>query len=141
MSIHLTLFCEGHLEKLYHVFLYLNKYHNSELVLNPSDQVIDQAESERKYWTSSNFGHVLGKYDIKPNILDPRGLGFMVMVRVDAYHIGYTVTRRSGSVFIIYVNSASVYCMLKKQTSCYSLSFDTEIFSMKIWYEYICGIR
>ena len=40
------------MDKIYHVFVCLKKYHNSELVLNPSNQVIDQAGFERQDWTS-----------------------------------------------------------------------------------------
>ena len=73
------------MEQLYHVFAYLNKYHSSELVLNPSDQVIDQAEFGRQYWTSGKFFYVFGKEDIiTPNICAPRGLTFVDMERVDA---------------------------------------------------------
>ena len=46
MSSCLKLPWEGHLEQLYHVFKYLEKYHRSELVIDLSDQVIDQAEFE-----------------------------------------------------------------------------------------------
>ena len=58
ISNHLELPQEGHLEQLYHMFEYLKKYHNSELVLNPSDQVIYQANFERQNWTSREFVHV-----------------------------------------------------------------------------------
>ena len=53
MPSHLELPWEGNLEQLYHVFVYLNKYHNSEHLLNQSDQVIDQAKFDRQYWISS----------------------------------------------------------------------------------------
>ena len=64
------------MEQLYHVFAYLNNYHNSEIVLYPSNQVIDQAEFERQYWTSRKFGRVSGKEDIPINIPTTRGLVF-----------------------------------------------------------------
>ena len=76
MSSHLEITREGHREQLYHVFSYLNKYHNSELVLDPSDQVIGQDEFERQYWTSSNFGHVSVKEDLPQNMPDLRGFRF-----------------------------------------------------------------
>ena len=53
MSINNLLPREGHLEQMYYVLVYMKKYHNSELVFYPSDQVIDQAEFERQYCTSS----------------------------------------------------------------------------------------
>ena len=93
---------------MYHVFAYLNKYHDSELVIDPSDKVFDQDEFECQYWTSSDFGHASGKYDLPLNMPISCGLGFAVTVRVDADHSGDTVTRRYSTGFIIYVNSALV---------------------------------
>ena len=37
MSSHLALPREGHLEQVLHIFAYLKKYHNTELVYDPSD--------------------------------------------------------------------------------------------------------
>ena len=48
MSSHLALPREGHLSQLLQVFSYLRKYHNTELVFDPSDPVIDPSVFERK---------------------------------------------------------------------------------------------
>ena len=61
MSIHLVLTREVNLEQLHHVFAYLNKDHNYELAIDPSYQVIDQADFGHQDWTSINFGHVSSK--------------------------------------------------------------------------------
>ena len=44
-----------------HIFAYLKKYHNTELVYDPSDPVVDENDFERRDWASSEFGHVEGK--------------------------------------------------------------------------------
>ena len=49
ISMNLVLTLEEHTEQLYHAFEYLNKYHDFELVLDPSDQVIYQADFECQY--------------------------------------------------------------------------------------------
>ena len=103
---------------MYYVLVYMKKYHNSELVFYPSDQVIDQAEFERQYWTSSQFGHVSGKENIPPNMHVPRVLCFVVNARIDGDHYKDIGTERSRTGFIVYVNSAPVYWMSKRQTSC-----------------------
>ena len=41
MSSCLALPREGHLQALFHLFTYLNKKHNAELVYDPTDPVID----------------------------------------------------------------------------------------------------
>ena len=56
MSLHLALPCEGHLKEMFHIFAYLRKYHNYEMVFNPSDPVVDERHFEEKDWTASEFG-------------------------------------------------------------------------------------
>ena len=50
MSSHLALPREGHLEQVLHIFAYLKKYHNTELVYDPSDPVVDENDFERRDW-------------------------------------------------------------------------------------------
>jgi hypothetical protein len=71
MSSHLALPREGHLEMVFHMFAHLKKYHNTEMVYDPSDPVIDKASFERKDWTSSEFGHLDGKEEMPPNMPEP----------------------------------------------------------------------
>ena len=42
MSSHLALPREGHLEQILHIFAYLQKYHNTDLVYDPTDPVVDE---------------------------------------------------------------------------------------------------
>ena len=56
MSSHLALPRVGHLQELYHIFAYLQKYHNSEMVFDPSEPVVDKVQFEEKDWTTSEFG-------------------------------------------------------------------------------------
>ena len=52
---------EGYLNKLFHVFAHLKKYHNTEIVVDSSDPVIDESKYQRKDQTSSEFVYVQGK--------------------------------------------------------------------------------
>ena len=56
LSSHLALPREGHLQKLFHMFVYLKRNHNSEMIFDPSDSVIDESLFDREYWTASEFG-------------------------------------------------------------------------------------
>ena len=38
----------------------LEKYHNTELVYDPSDPVVDMLEFQQHDWTASEFGHIDG---------------------------------------------------------------------------------
>ena len=42
MSLHLVMPRKGHLDQVLHIFTYLHKYHNTELVYDPSDPVVEQ---------------------------------------------------------------------------------------------------
>ena len=60
MSSHLAMPRKGHLDQVLHIFAYLCKYHNTELV---SDPVVEHDDFEWRDWTSSEFGAVQGKED------------------------------------------------------------------------------
>ena len=97
------------MQQLFQIFAYLKKYHNSEMVYDPSDPVVDASRFEIRDWTSSEFGHLQGKEELPPNMPEPRGTGFVVRAKVDADHASNTTTRRSRTGFIVYLNSAPVY--------------------------------
>jgi len=141
MSSHLALPRQGHLEQLLHVFAYLKKHHNAELVLDPSDPVVDEASFDAKDWTSSEFGHIQGKEELPGNMPEPRGFGFVMRAKVDADHASDSVSRRSRTGFIVYLNCAPIYWMSKKQTSVESSTFGSEFIAMKQCCEYVRGLR
>ena len=95
MSLHLAMPRKGHLHQVLHLFAYLHKYHNTELVYDPSDPVVEYDVFEQRDWTSSEFGAVQEKEEIPSNMPEPRGLGFMMRAKVDADHASDTITRRS----------------------------------------------
>ena len=95
MSLHLVMPRKGHLDQVLHIFAYLRKYHNTELVYDPSDLVVEQDVFEQRDWTSSEFGAVQGKEEIPSNMPEPRGLGFIMRAKVDADLTSDTVTRHS----------------------------------------------
>ena len=109
MSSHLALPREGHLEQVFQIFAYLKKYHNAELVYDPSDPVVEMSDFERRDWTASKFGHMEGKEEYPPNMPEPRGMGFVMRAKVDADHASDTVTRRSRTGFFVFLNSALVF--------------------------------
>ena len=140
MSSHLVLPREGHLSQLFHIFAYLKKYHNSEMVFDPSDPVIDESLFARKDWTTSEFG-LAHEEELPKDMPETRGLGFILRAFVDADHAGDSVTRRSRTGFLVYLNSAPVYWLSKKQTGIETSSFGSEFIAMKQCTEYIRGLR
>jgi len=143
LSSHIALPREGHLEQLCRIFGYLKKYHNTELVFDPSDPVINMQDFERQDWSSSEFGHLESKSpkEVHPKMPRPRGAGFTIRGKVDADHASDTVTRRSRTGFIVYLNCAPVYWHSKKQNSVESSSFGSEFIAMKQLCEYLKGLK
>ena len=78
MSLHLTLQREGHLDQVLQIFAYLKKYHNAELVYDPSNPVVEMNDFERRDWMASEFGHIEGKEEYPPNMPEPHGMGFIM---------------------------------------------------------------
>ena len=141
MSSHLALPRKGHLDQVLHIFAYLCKYHNTELVYDPSDPVVEQDDFEQRDWTSSEFGAVQGKEEIPSNMPEPRGLGFIMHAKVNTDHASDMMTRHSRMGFLVYLNCAPIYWLSKKQNSVESLSFGSKFIAMKQCCEYVHGLR
>lgn len=140
MSSHLALPRKGHLQQLFHIFAYLKKHHNAEMVFDPSDPVVESSQFERQDWSHTVYGDDLVE-ELPPDMPPPRGQGFRMRVFVDSDHAGDTVTRRSRTGFLVYLNCAPIYWLSKKQTSCETSTFGSEFVAMKQATEYVRGLR
>jgi hypothetical protein len=137
MSSHLDLPRERHLEQVFNILAHLKQYHNTEIVYDPSDPVIDEAKFDAKDWASTDFGHLDGVEELPPNMPEPRGQGFVIRATVDADPASDSVTRRSNTGFLVWITSCLVYFLSKKQTSVETSSFGSELVAMKQCYEYL----
>ena len=140
LSSRLTLSREGHMQQVLQTFAYLKKYHNTELVYDPSDPMVDMLEFQRHDWTASEFGHIEGQEELPPNMSEPWGVGFIMRAKVDADYTADTVTRRSRTGFLVFLNSALIHWWSKKQMSVKSSSFGSEFIVMKQCCEYLRGL-
>jgi len=140
MSSYLAMPRIGHLQQIYHMFAYLKKYHNSEMVFDPSYPDIDMSKFQREDWSATAWGNDLAE-EIPDNLPEPRGYGMTMRAFVDADHAGDLVTRRSRTGFIVYLNMAPIYWLSKRQTSIETSSFGSEFVAMKQCCEYIRGLR
>ena len=116
---------------------------NSEIVFDPTTPEVGMDIFQKKYWSFyvySSPGEEL-KEEFTPNVPDPLGLPFVMRFYVDADHAGKSVTRRSRSGYIVFLNSAPIYWISKKQTSCDTSTFGSDFFAMKQATEYTRGLR
>ena len=85
---------KGHLEALYHIFSYLRKHHNAELVFDPSVPDFDiEGLFPRESWKHTPFGDACE--EVPTNIPEARGLGFTILANVDLDHAGNEITQQS----------------------------------------------
>ena len=131
------------MQELLHVFAYLKKHINTEMVFNPSDPEIDMKYFQRQDWSYSIYsspGEEL-KEALPPNIPTPLGHGFKICCFVDADHTGESLTRRSRTGFIVMLNNDPIHWHSKKQTSVETSAFGSEMMAMKQAADYIRGFR
>ena len=125
LSSHLALPREGQFQELLHIFAYLKKYMNSEMLFDPIYPDIDMDSFQRQYWSYSIYsspGKEL-KEALPPNIPPPLGNGFKLRCFVDADHEGESLNRRSSTGFIVILNNAPIYWHSKKQTTVETSTF------------------
>lgn len=82
-----------------------------------------------------------GKEELPPKIPKARGFGFTIRAKVDADHASDTVTRRSRTGFLVFLNCSLIHWFSKKQTSVETSSFGSEFVAMKQCCEYLRGLR
>ena len=131
MSSHLSLLREVNLHQEFHMFAYLKKYHNTEMVYDPIITAVEELASDKKYWTSSEIGNVQGKEYLTPNMPLTRGISFIMRGKLDAEHASNTATRRPRTRLIAYLNFAPVYWILKNQDSVESYLLGSEFIVTK----------
>ena len=130
----------GHLNALYRIFGYLKSHHNVEMFFDPSHPHIDESEFPDRDWSTSEFGSEL-KEILPGNMPEPRGQGMVMRCFVDADHASDSITRRSRTGFVVYLNTAPIYWCSKKQTTVETSSFGSEFVAMKQCTEYVRGLR
>ena len=57
MALHLALPCKGRMKELYHIFAYLKKHHNAEMVFYPTPCDFNKTLFDHKDWTYYAYGY------------------------------------------------------------------------------------
>ena len=93
MSSHLALPRTGHMKEVYHIFAYLKKHYNAEMVFDLTPMDFDRSLFEQQDWSNSAYGHEDMKEERPKGMLRPCGPGFTVQVFVNSDHAGDMATR------------------------------------------------
>ena len=138
LASHMAMPREGHLFAAYHVFAYIKKHHNSRLVFDPSYPDIDKSNFMEHDWKEF-YGNV--QEAVPPNAPPALGKDVDLRMYVDSDHAGDKSNRRSRTGFFIYLNSALVMWMSKKQSTIETSVFGAEFVAMKVGIETLRGLR
>ena len=138
MSSYTAMPREGHLAHVMYIFSYLKQHHNSRLVLDPTYPDIDMDKFPKYNWKQF-YGDI--KELIPNNVPRAIGLEFIIRAFVDADFAGDSLTRRSRTGFVVFLNGAPIFWMSKKQSSLETSSFGSEFVAMRQCCEYLRGLR
>jgi hypothetical protein len=129
---------EGHLDAVFHAFAYLELYHNSRVVFDPTYPSVDMGAFIKTDWKSM-YGDA--KEMIPPDAPVPRGKEVDLRLFVDSDHTGEQFTRRSRAGYVIYLNMTPIVWFSKHHPTVESSVFGAEFVAMKNGIETYRGLR
>ena len=126
----------GHLDALLHMYAHLNAHIRSQAVFDP--EYIEHEMVVMPDWSDFYRG---AKELIPLDAPEPRGKPVQCTTFVDSDHVGDTVTRRSRTGVLVFLNTAPIIWKSDKQLSIETSSFGSEFTAMKVATEIIEGLR
>ena len=126
----------GHLHQAMYMYKYLEDHKRSKIVFDPTyvnindDHVVpeERASFRAKYMKELYPDAV---EDLPPNAPIPRGKPVQVSLFVDADHAGDKMTRRSRTGVLIYLNSAPIMWLSRKQNTAEVSTYASEFVAMR----------
>lgn len=136
----------GHLYQVLHLFHYLEHHQRSGIVLDPEPAKLDLSgvdPNESVEFKAAMMKEMYpdAKEDIPPNVPVPLGKGVRLYIFVDANHAGDTITRRSRTGIIIFVNMAPISWLSQRQATVEASTFGSEFVAMRHATEQIKALR
>jgi hypothetical protein len=108
------------------------------LILNHTMPNVDESVFQSGDWT--DFYSDVVEED-PPNMPVPMGNPVMMSCFIDADHAGNTVTRRSHTRIIILLNNAPIQTFSKRQNTCESSTYGSELVAMRQARDLISALR
>ena len=135
----MALLREGHLNSVFKMISFLKSDHNSTTVCESTSPEIDQTQFLTEAWSENPYGPC--KKDTPSNAPSPRGIRFTMRAFVNSDHAGASVTRRSRTDFIVFLNSDPSLVYSKNQGSCETSSFGSEFIAIKSFCKNLRGLH
>ena len=138
MASHMAMPREGHLYAVLHIFGFLKIKYNSRMCFDPTVPFCDERAFKECDWKQF-YGEV--EEAVPSNAPEPRGKKVHLRMYVDSNHAGEKRTRRSRTGFFVFINSALIQWLSKKQATIETLVFGAEFVAMKLGMESLRGLR
>ena len=139
LSSHLPYPRKGHFECALHMMGYLKTKHNFRLLFDLTYPDIDFDTFDDGADWKTFYGNVTEA--IPPNPPDPRGKYVDLRMWVDSEHAGNQITRQLRTEFIIFLNTALINWLSKKQATIEGSFFGSEFVAIKTGVEALRGMR
>ena len=139
LSSHLAYTREGHFGCALHMMRYLKWKHNYRLFFDPTYPDIDFETFNYGAEWKTLYGDVTEV--IPPNAPDQSRKSVDLRMWVDGDHAGEKMTRRSRTGYLIFLNTALIDWLSKKQATIEGSVFGAEFVAMKTGVEALRGIR
>jgi hypothetical protein len=135
----------GHLHQALHVFKYLDIHKESFLSFDPTyldlGEPLNSEENPNCKIKAMREFYPDAEEAIPANCPEARGKSVQINTFVDADHAGNTVTRRSQTGILIYLNMAPIFWFSKKQNTIETSTYSSEFVALKIATEKIISLR
>ena len=138
LSTYMALPRKGHLEQVYHVFGYLKNHSKRRLFFDPQHPDIDERAFSAYEWYDFYRD---AKEQVPGDMPAPRGHAVSTHCFVDADHASNTVTRRSQTGILIFLNRAPIIWYSKRQNTVETSTFGSEFIAMRAAVEHIEALR
>ena len=103
---------QEHLNQVLQIFGYLKNYHNADMVLNPTEPDINMSRFEKQDWSQIIYGELTEV--IPPNATLACGRAMRRTVWIDLDHAGESLTHRSRTGYLIFLNGSRIDWFYKK---------------------------
>ncbi|EJK56248.1 hypothetical protein THAOC_23906 [Thalassiosira oceanica] len=111
------------------------------MVFDPAEWNVPATDFQKQDWNYSVYGCDGLTEELPEDMPKPLGKSMRMHVYVDSDHAGDSLTRRSRTGFVVFLNSAPIYWFSKRQTSCETSTFGSEFIAMKTACDYVKGLR
>jgi hypothetical protein len=135
----------GHLQQALHIFKYLDIHKENFIAFDPTPLILEEPSNrlesaEQRALQMKEF-YPDAQEAIPPNAPPPLGKPLQINCFVDADHAGNTVTRKSHTGILIFLNMAPTSWYSKRQNTVESSTYSSEFVALKTAIEQIIALR